>query len=338
VTTGKPTPNLVLHTSGDGPLLRTVAQDLLLQRRELRQQGIGLRFPGLVGPRRQWQELARAMANQQQQPWEKAMRWRQRWPRHTWLCDKGFHQVLLREKALNRWRDWFDRQQLCLIVVVHLLPPRQQSWQRLMRDTLQFTGPISAGEPNHADLLYNDVYNTLIETAGVRGSRFLLHTQAHEDALPGPTAPPSGDPLDRPCWPSRHSGHEQPDLRAFALSLVLTQHLSQPLQPTERARLRRAVRKAVNQLQPVTLAQAEQLAMEAGWRPPEGAALSEHLERFALRVWGTTWPEPLPGSEPSSAAGADRPAGADLHGQRLALETTARQLLERTSMLERTSS
>jgi len=324
---------LVLHTSSNGPLLHDLAGALLLQRRQLRQRGIGLRFPGPTAPRQQWESLASAMAAGNEQAWLAALRWRRLRPRDTWLCAKGFHRIVVRERSLNRWRDWLEKEQLALVVAMHLLPPRQQSWRRFVESTLRLEPPTAGDGDVDPACLYNDVYDTLIETAGVRGSRFLLH------GGPASGGPESGEPamcgpdlLEGPCWPGQGGGTPA-DLRAFGLSLALTRQLQQPLEQAQRQRLQRAVRAAAAQLPPLGQAQAEALAAEAGWRPPEGAALSSNLERFARRVWGTTWPLPA-GQGGAGATAQGDPSGAVLElagelGRDLAV--VARQLLEHTS-------
>lgn len=301
---------LVLHTSGDGALLRGVAQDLLGQRRWLRRQGIGLRFPGLASPRQQWDTLAAAMTGQDQETWLAAMRWRRRWPRDTWLCAKGFHGPVLREKPLNRWRDWLESQQLRLVVAVHLRSPRQQSWQRFVAHTLRLEGPVRGDDGLDSAWLDNDSYNTLIETAGVRGCRFLLHPQEpHSVGL----ADAGAALLEQPCWPSTAAAA---DLRAFALSLTVLHQHPQPLAEPQRHHLSRAVAVAARQLPPLNVAAAQELAAAAGWHPPDAPNLQQQLERFARRVWGTAWPE--------SAA----PASGNLGAYQRALAAAADQLFE----------
>ena len=286
---------LVLHTSADKALLEGLSEGLLMQRSQLRRQGIGLHFAGLNRPRQQWEDLAEAMADQNQQAWLTAMSWQRRWPRDIWLCAKGFHRSLLRDKCLNRWRDWLESQQLELVVAVHLLQPREQSWQRFVAKTLRLEGQAAEDGEIDQSWFYNRVYNSLIETAGVRGSRFLLHSQA---SLTKPPAEGAGL-LDWSGWPVNRTGSGA-DLRLFALSLALAQQLRQPPNQTELQRLRRQMRVMATQLPPVNLSEAQALALKAGWKPPGAPGLSEDLRLFARRVWGTAWPEavaaePTPG-------------------------------------------
>ena len=321
---------LVLHTSGDEPLLRGLGHGLLKQRLQLRQRRIGLRFPGFSSPQHQWRLLAGAMANQQKHAWLEAMRWRRFIPRDTWLCSYVFHNCLLRERNLSDWRDWLESQQLNLIVVVHLLPPRERSWMQFVRQIMELSATAQPSQQDHSVFLCNDFYNTLIETTGVRGSRFVLHTQScearEETSWPGLLV--SGDglagPLERPHWPRQGRLGSQ-DLRPFALSLALTQYLSQPLLAKERERLLQAVKTSAAKLQHVSLAEAQALATQAGWLAPDGPELHENLELFARRVWGSTWPWEV--HEPGEAI----PADGDLSRHQTVLDAVARELLERTS-------
>ena len=286
---------LVLHTSADKALLERLSEGLLMQRSQLRRQGIGLHFAGLSRPLQQWEDLADAMADQNQQAWLTAMRWQRRWPRDIWLCSKGFHRYMLRDKCLNRWRDWLESQQLELVVAVHLLQPREQSWQRFVAQTLRLEGQAAEDCEIDQSWFYNRFYNSLIETAGVRGSRFILHNHA---SLGEPPAEGAGL-LDWSCWPVNRNGSAA-DLRLFALCLALAQQLRQPPNQAELQRLRRKMRIMATQLPPLNLSEAQALALKAGWKPPGNPVLSEDLRLFARRVWGTAWPEavaaePTPG-------------------------------------------
>lgn len=317
-------PQLVLHTGGNAALLNGLATSLLEQRGLLRQQDIGLRFRGWQAPQQQWRQLASAMATRQHEPWRQALRWQQQWCRDVWLCSGGFHRCVLRESRLNHWRDWLEGQGLSLIVVVHLVAPRQESWQRFVAQTLRLKRARRQPQPAKEALLPNELYNALIETAGVRGARFVLHSG------PGPTDWPAlltpqddiRSALERPCWPQAHA---PTDWRAFALSLRLLQ-----LQPTglsqggSRRRWRRAIGAAAATLPPLHQAQAQQLALEGGWQPPAGAELQNSLQRFASRVWGCPWPE---------ETSADQPQGPNsgqhaLAEHRRQIDATAAQLLQ----------
>ena len=231
---------LVLHTSADKALLERLSEGLLMQRSQLRRQGIGLHFAGLSRPLQQWEDLADAMADQNQQAWE-------------------------------------------------------QSWQRFVAQTLRLEGQAAEDCEIDQSWFYNRFYNSLIETAGVRGSRFILHNHA---SLGEPPAEGAGL-LDWSCWPVNRNGSAA-DLRLFALSLALAQQLRQPPNQTELQRLRRKMRVMATQLPPVNLSEAQALALKAGWKPPGAPGLSEDLRLFARRVWGTAWPEavaaePTPG-------------------------------------------
>lgn len=317
-------PQLVLHTGGNRQLLFALASGLLEQRRTLRREGIGLRFRGWAPPRRQWQRLAKALAGNQQATWLQALRWQRHGPRDTWLCSPGFERGLLKEARFNRWRDWLESHDLQLRVVVHLLPPQQQSWQTCMERILQLkpikTKSSGPDHPPEQEALYNAYYDGLIETAGVCGVRFVLHhwpAPPHWDQLlesPGGMAAT----LDQPLWPSRTWGHG-PDPRVLALSLAVQQQLrASGTAGTGKRQLRAAIRNAAQSLPELTLADAQQLAREAGWTPPQGAELNADLERFASRVWGRPWPSPAPSQ-------AHDPVEVLQHRQQIA--ATAQQLL-----------
>lgn len=311
---------LVLHTSADKALLGDLGDGLLRQRSQLRRQGIGLHFAGLSRPRQQWEDLAEAMADQNRQAWLTAMRWQRSCPRDIWLCAKGFHRCMLRDKCLNRWRDWLESQQLELVVAVHLLQPREQSWQRFVAQTLRLEAQAAEDGEVDQPWFYNRAYNSLIETAGVRGSRFLLHSQA---SLGEPPAEGAGL-LDCSCWPVNRSGYSA-DLRLFALSLALVQQLRQPPNQAGLQRLRRKMATMATQLPPVKLPEAQALALKAGWKPPGSPVLSEDLRLFARRVWGTAWPEAT-STEPITGDSSWEQAG---NGKSLA--AAAHQLLQLSS-------
>lgn len=320
-------PQLVLHTGGHSRLLAQLGSGLLEQRRLLRREGIGLRFRGIASPRKQWDQLAAAMGRSQHEPWQRALRWQRRWPRDTWLCSALFHRCLLRDRRFNHWRDWLEAQDLELRVVVHLLHPEEQSWQAFVERILQLKktppGASADADPRGAQvLLYNDLYNELIEAAGVCGARFVLHDQPRQPDW-GRLLPPHGSmasTLDQPFWPSQ-AVKESPDPRLFALSLVVQQNLRNAAggKPGKRL-LRAAIATAAQQLPPLNQAEAKQMAREAGWSPPEGASLEEGLQRFASRVWGRSWPAPHPGN-------AEDTPGSDLPERRNAIAAAAAQLL-----------
>ncbi len=321
-------PTLVLHTSGDPQLLQEVAAGLTAQRRPLRRQGIGLRFRGTEAPARQWQRLAAAFDADRQPPWQQALRWQRHWPRDTWLCSPLFHRGVLREARFNHWREWLERHDLQLIMAVHLRSPQQQSWQRFVRQTLRLKRdqPAKPDEQRHQRWHYNALYNGLIETAGVRGARFLLHTATPPAGMP----PSAAAALDQTCWPTTEGSDSASDLRAFALSLALLQQMPDPgIQKRGRRRLRAAIRATAASAPAVRLPDAQQLALAGGWHPPDDVSLEADLQRFASRVWGSDWPETL--SSTPAVTSTQLMLGADLQELQRQLSALAAQLLQTSS-------
>jgi hypothetical protein len=328
--------DLVLHTSLDTTLLRSVASGLLLQRQQLRRQGIGLRFTGFSSPKQQWEWLASAMTNKQKQAWLQAM-WCWRFqPRDTWLCSENFHQSLLNKRTLIYWRDWFDSQKLRMIAVVHLLPPQQQSWRWFTRNILSLKHKDSFNRQTEEALFYNKFYNRLIEAAGVRGIRFVLHTQVEAVNQRAPWSVLLDDSasiasiVDQQFWPTQEC-EENLDLRAFVLSLELMQSLRQPVQDKDRSWWCKRVKAAAKLMEPISLAEAQQLASEAGWFRPKKPELSEDLEYFAQRVWGSPWPS----QTHESVAGV--PIEGNVAQQQFALKKEALASAARQILLDRSS-